>query len=122
MFEDDVFSTTGDFSSPVHKPNDTYVDWSSEPMSMPGYEPVTNRHLSIDFGMDTINFEDAFKLFETKEPARNEPVVPKIPPTSQRPIKRRPPLRLRNVFKPFVSLEATEMTVQQLRAMSNHGF
>ena len=134
MFDYDLFPITDVFSSPVHKPQENFTDWTNNDMSMPGYERPASSQPFIDFGADTVNFEEAFKMTVSKEPERKKLVTPVIleperkklvtpvikapaPPKRKCPVK-----RMRNVFRPFVSVEAAEMTVQQLRALSaNYG-
>ena len=121
MFDYDLFPITDVFSSPVHKPQENFTDWTNSDMSMPGYERPTSSQPFIDFGADTVNFEEAFKMSVAKEPERRKFVTPVIE-APVAPKRKRPVKRIRNVFRPFVSVEAAEMTVQQLRALSaNYG-
>lgn len=106
------------FTSPIHKPNDESTDiWSHASMSMPEFQIKSGTSV-MELGPHTVTFDEALKLsdfFASKpSPASHDLVMPIIKQKKAK--KKKSPLA--HVYRPFASIESTELTVRQLRLLS----
>lgn len=105
------------FTSPVHKPDEASSDaWPHDTMSMPEFEIKTSNSAVMDFGIDTVTFDEAFKLADqlTTHPTSQDTNL--VIPILSKPKKvKKKRSSVKNVYKPFASIEASEITVRQLR-------
>lgn len=88
--------------------------WDLDPMSMPDVDIPATVWPIYDYGTDTITFETALQIEEDIEPQKvRQPLV--IPRIETPKAKMEKWTRTKRVFKPFSSLEVTELTVRQLQ-------
>jgi hypothetical protein len=118
---DSSFFSSDIFSSPIHKPcfspGFELGDRAGATISMPGFgsdEPssaISTFGIGISDVYDTLTIFDMSKFVsDLEKPAATKLPVPQIKPKSSA-------VFMPNIFRPFVSVESTELSVRQLRAV-----
>jgi len=101
-------------TSPVHRRNDwPPADWGESLISMPmpdAMRLIDDGAPLFDFEIESLTFDEVKKVATAAYPRRAALIVPQLNRPTCRPNPR--------VFKPFVSIESTELTVRQLRSLS----
>jgi hypothetical protein len=104
----------------MHKPSSPFLscdEFATEPLSMPGFDSTLRSAPDATFGMEPSGDYDAMTIFDVSK-FLSDPVPPLPLPMPQIKTPRaKPAVSIPTIFKPFSSVESTELTVQQLRAV-----